>query len=475
MNMFGKIKIGLLLVAAIWGLTACGDEEAVPTNGQNNNTTEYAEKAEESYPVELNGTEQEIYHRFYHEQYNEMYALEVYADVTHDSRDDLIVVGAMLDGRSCPSGYMQIYTLDGDRIYKLYDISLSDAHFDGFNQFDLLKQNGQYYILADYAGVWGGLGACGYEVFWFRDRQIVYEKQAIYETDSSLTGDAMLEEMDHAQEIWGQYSRECAELRKNASPLFADNGAISLKGIIVLENIDRLAKVEFGVENHNFGKKVDIETNWGDCATNAEKRKLTYIVQTKKYNPYYDEAEWKGYEGKAGLGCGICCKAMMLAALGAVNDKTGERYYVKDLAAANGGNVAHDDVGVTTAMAKNNIAQLDDDVYKKINKGEKQVRTEEVQIQMMERLDYYLELYSNDPDKYAPPMINMRFKKKDENGQIVEVNHYVLIVGHEEGNHYVCVDPNLNGRTNFYSATNVQTNNTSYTSPICGIFVLYKK
>ena len=456
-----------ILLGALF-LVACGEEiDYGQTNGNNMNNL----NSDRDYVVEKFSSEYETYHNFFLKQYQGQYAMEIYADITHDSREDLIVVGIVDGVQSCSTGFIHIYTLEGNTMYSLYETTLDEAHMDGFNRYCLIKQNGLYYLAYHSEAIWHGLGGSGYDIFWFDNLQIAYAKQQYYTTADDLTGDDMIAEMNYAREVWGAYYQEFIEITEGAMVLLSDTAAIVVGDMNAAEFIDRLGRVGEGGDSLASGT-VDIVTNWGTCQQNAQERGLLYVVQTKDYNKYYDSSEWGDYEHKAPVGCGLSCKTMMLYALGAVNPKTGERYYAKDLVAANGGSAAHDGYGVKAAMKDNGIVRFVDVEYRNIN-DENPFNQTTIEA-MSERLDAYLDLYAREPDKYSPPMVSIYFVQK-KNGVEKRVDHFILVVGKEADGTYVCIDPNLNGRATFYPSDSVKTDSTSYTSPIRGLHVLYKE
>lgn len=481
-----KAKKNTLIIATSLSamlLTACGPRISTEPDEDfhTNNDTYTTDTTDDT------STDSEVYHRFFVDNYSGKIAKELYADITHDSKDDLFVLSVDTSYDSDPVVGMQIYTISNGNITSLFDISLVSAHLDGYSNYYLIHQDNECYIACHSEGVWGGLGGAGYSVYWYDNLEKKIKTDRYYETPDDLTGDALIAETNYAQELWGEYYQEYLELVQGEYLLISDAMGMMIADMNAEDFIANTPSVtsdyDTGDSNSNNpsgsdtpsntapASLVDISTNWGDCKSNAENRNIVYIVQTKDYNKYYDSSEWGDYEHKASVGCGICCKAMMLYSLGAKNPATGDRYHVRELVAGNGGTAGHDGKGVTAAMNANGIIRLYDENYATIVNDESFTPSSANTIVAMKNfLDHYLDLYSQEPSKYSPPMISMQF-----NNGVMDVDHYLLIVGSVTDNCYICVDPNLNERTLFYPASEVKTDSSSYTSPIRGIHVLYKE
>ena len=269
-----------------------------------------------------------------------------------------------------------------------------------------------------------------------RVKKILDELDNIYKI-TTKSYDSLMSGAKIARAAAETYTNVDTELRKAV-----DNGELDL---------DKSAYENIAASNQIVSRKGDISTDFGKSYENATNRGITYYSQ-KKNNQYYNADNWKSggknYEGKAGVGCGVSCDAMMLSSLG-VTKADGTEYTPGDLVAKNGGSAAHDGNGVNKVLEQNGLGP---ETYGSSGHTAQQMQT---------KLDQYLENYAKDPDKYSPPMVCIDMEKEDGLH-----NHYVLVVGKDKDGGYICVDPNLDGRSTFKIGTKVSTNNTTYTSYI---------
>lgn len=113
----------------------------------------------------------DILHDYFLQYYQGQCATDIYADVTHDLSDDLIVVGYSKDDIS-PYVFMEIYSYT-DKVQLIYASDpLYPEHTDGYTEYSLIEENQKYQIVRYCEYVWQGYGNAFYEKFNFEDGNI---------------------------------------------------------------------------------------------------------------------------------------------------------------------------------------------------------------------------------------------------------------------------------------------------------------
>lgn len=457
-------KVIILVIVLVFSFTisACGSyfvsdklAEGVTSYYNTDSNVEYdsnAVIATEKNIVVLN--DRDILHNFFVDKYKGKHATEIYKDITHDSREDLIVVGADKDDYGTNSVYLHIYTNMDGNVQLVYDAGpIWEAHSDGYSHYYLIEEDKQCYLAVYTEGVWQGLGGAGYEIFYLDGSTPEYIEQEFYNTNDNLEGEALVQEMSKAWDIWQEYYTEYENIIRNGFMLMTDfDGVLGACNKSAIEFLGTTPLVE-----DTSGAKIS-DKNYGNSHDNATERGMIYISNTRNYNKYFDGNEWGEFNSSeyTDVGCAISCKTILLAYLNAKNPKTGDRYYVRDLIAANGKDlVSHDGEGVAEALKDNNISEISESTSKLSL------------LDSMSKLDEYIDLYKGNPGTYSPVMVSMEFMSDKGIS-----NHYVIVVGKESDSSYVCIDTNLNNRVHFVPSDYVDTNGTTYSSKIKRVFIL---
>lgn len=180
----GRVATALILIANVSFLFACGKTEIVELSQYREIRSEtdsieadvYSKHSEDS-SQELNSNAAtsenvaDILHDYFLQYYQGQCATDIYADVTHDLSDDLIVVGYSKDDIS-PYVFMEIYSYT-DKVQLIYASDpLYPEHTDGYTEYSLIEENQKYQIVRYCEYVWQGYGNAFYEKFNFEDGNI---------------------------------------------------------------------------------------------------------------------------------------------------------------------------------------------------------------------------------------------------------------------------------------------------------------